>query len=84
VALCSVSPLRRRRCRESNSCGHVFAEEGVFRNGHLLSCEHNHSYNMTLRHHDTVRAIQRVLAKFQIPSNFNPTYLSPTLIPDLH
>jgi len=74
------------------SCSHTFEDEGILSNGHLLTCVHNHTYNMTLRHHEIVNAIKAVLASYHVSSTFasylfstfNPTWLSASLIPDLY
>ena len=72
-----------KRVPATCTCGIEFHEEAVYRNGHLLTCVYNYGFNMTIRHHGIVFAIQRVLGLFGIHSVFNPPYYG-HLIPDLY
>lgn len=78
---CGVAELH---VPSSCSCGHDFDTEGVFRNGHLLTCHENTKKTMTTRHDGIALAIQRVLSVYMVNSFWAPHYLSASLIPDLH
>ena len=82
-AMCIKCGVGAKRVPSVCTCGIDIHEEAVFRNGHLLTCVYNYGFNMTIRHHGIVFAIQRVLGLFGIHSIFNPPYYG-HLIPDLY